>query len=194
MKLYYTPGACSLAGHIALREAGMPFTVERVDLKTKTTASGADFNGINAKGYVPALVLDNGELLSENIAILDYIAGETPSLSLDTPLGRSRVMEALAYISTELHKSFKPFFLGGSVETKSLAGAYITRRMHYLADTKRGNYLLADHITVADFYLLVVMRWAEKFGVAVPLPLQALRNRLEVRPSVQAALAEEGTA
>jgi glutathione S-transferase len=191
MKLYYTPGACSLAGHIALHEAGLPFTTERVDLKTKTTASGDDFNGVNVKGYVPALVLDDGDLLTENIAILDYLASRAPFLGLNGPLGRSRLLEALAYISTELHKSFKPFFIGGSDEEKAKASAYVTRRMQYLADTMRRDYLLADHVSVADFYLLVVMRWAERFGVTVPGPLRALRDRLETRPSVQAALSGE---
>jgi glutathione S-transferase len=194
MKLYYAPGACSLAGHIILHEAGLPFTTERVDLKTKTTASGDDFNGVTAKGYVPALVLDNGDLLTENIAILDYLASQAPMLGLNNPLGRSRLLEGLAYISTELHKSFKPFFKGGSDEDKSKASAYITQRMQYLADTMGGDYLFANHVSVADFYLLVVMRWAEKFGVTIPAPLRALRNRLEARPSVQTALLEEAVA
>jgi glutathione S-transferase len=98
MKLYYTPGACSLADHIALREAGIAFDSERVDLKTKTTASGADFTAINAKGYIPTLVLDDGAVLTENIAVLDYIAAKAPALGLDGPLGRTRMLKALSYI------------------------------------------------------------------------------------------------
>ena len=140
---------------------------------------------------MPALVLDDGDLLTENIAILDYLADRAPLLGLNGPLGRSRLIETLAYISTELHKSFKPLFVGGSDEERAMAAAYITRRMQYLADTMRGDYLLADYVSVADFYLLVVMRWAERFRVTVPGPLRALRNRLEARPSVQAALSEE---
>lgn len=118
MKLYYAPGACSLADHIALHEAGLNFEHERVDLKTKRTESGADFSQINPKGYVPALVLDSGETLSENIAILDWIADQSPALTPSGPLGRARLLEALAYISTEIHKSFKPFFSGAGVQKK----------------------------------------------------------------------------
>src|SRR3954453_6693583 len=113
MKLYHHPGACSLSSQIALREAGQPFESEDVDLQSKRTEAGADFNAINPKGYVPALRLDNGELLTENLAVLDYIADRYPILGLNGPLGRTRLLETLAYISTELHKSFKPFFTGG---------------------------------------------------------------------------------
>ena len=109
MKLYYHPGACSLSGQIALREAGRPFESEDVDLQSKRTAAGANFSAINPKGYVPALQLDTGELITENLAVLDYIAAENPALGLDGWLGRTRLLETLAYISTELHKSFKPF-------------------------------------------------------------------------------------
>ena len=98
MKLYYSPGACSLADHIALHEARLAFEHESVDLKAKTTASGADFTVINPKGYVPALVLDSGEMVTENLAVLEWIAGQNPALGLDGPLGRTRLLEALAYI------------------------------------------------------------------------------------------------
>jgi glutathione S-transferase len=108
MKLYYHPGACSLSSQIALREAGRPFVMEDVDLQSKRTEAGANFNAINPKGYVPALQLDTGELVTENLAVLDYIAAEHPALGLDGRLGRTRLLETLAYISTELHKSFKP--------------------------------------------------------------------------------------
>jgi glutathione S-transferase len=194
MKLYYTPGACSLADHIALREAGLAFDSERVDLKTKITASGADFTAINAKGYIPTLVLDDGAVLTENIAVLDYIAGKAPALGLDGPLGRTRLLEALAYISTELHKSFKPFVRGASDADKAEAGAQITRRMTYLADRLGGAYLFGDQPSAADCYLFVMLRWADRFGVAIPAPLVALRDRFAARPAAQAALAAEGLA
>src|SRR5688572_27861000 len=118
MKLFYSPAACSLADHIALEDAGVAFELERVDLKSKITESGADFTAINPKGYVPALVLDSGETLTENLAVLDWIATQHPSLGLDGPLGRTRLLEALAYIATEVHKSFKPFFAKGSEDEK----------------------------------------------------------------------------
>jgi glutathione S-transferase len=192
MKLYYSPGACSLAGHIALREAGIPFDSERVDLKSKLTASGADFNRINPKGYVPALMLDDGEVVTENLAVLDYIATQAPSLGLAGPLGRTRLLEGLAYISTELHKAYKPFFIGASDAEKAKVGKAITNRMQYLADTIDGDYLFGDKPSVADFYLFVTLLWAEKFGVMVPAPLLVLRDRLEGRQAVQAAMRAEG--
>jgi glutathione S-transferase len=194
MKLYYHPGACSLAGQIALREAGRPFESENVDLETKRTDSGADFNAINPKGYVPALRLDNGELLTENLAVLDYIAAENPALEPDGPLGRTRLLETLAYISTELHKSFKPFFKGGMWPDKANAKYAIASRMQFLADTMRGDFLFGDRPSVADFYLFVTLLWADKFGIDVPAKLVALRDRLKARPAVQGALKAEGLA
>lgn len=191
MKLYYAPGACSLAPHIALREAGVHFEIERVDLKTKITESGTDFRDVTVKGYVPALVLERGAVITENLAVLDYIAGREPSLGVDGPLGRTRLIEALTYVTTELHKSYKPFFKGGSEAERAVASEYITRRMRYLADTIAGDYLFGERPSVADFYLLVMMRWAGRFDIALPEPLTGLRLRLEARPSVRAALAAE---
>lgn len=192
MKLYYCPWACSLAAHIALHEAGVPFDGESVDIRTKLTASGADFNGVTRKGYVPALELDDGTILTENIAVLDYLAGVYPQFGVDGPLGRTRLVEALAYISTEIHKSFKPYWHNGTAEQKAVASAYITARMRYLADTMAGAYLFGDRPSVADFYIFVTTRWAERFGVEVPPALAALHQRLDARPAVDATLAAEG--
>jgi len=188
MKLYYSPGACSLASHIALLEAGLAFELERVDLKTKQTESGADFNVINTKGYVPALVLDSGDVVTENIAVLDWIATQAPTLGLNGPLGRTQLLEELAYISTEIHKSFKPFFVGASEEDKARANQYINKRMRWLADRKVGKYLFGNEPTVADFYLFVMLRWAAKFNIAVPEGLVALQARMSERPNVQSAI------
>ncbi|HWW56578.1 MAG TPA: glutathione S-transferase family protein [Sphingopyxis sp.] len=194
MKLYYCPWACSLAAHIALQEAGVPFESESVDLRTKMTASGKDFNGVTRKGYVPALRLDDGELVTENIAVLDYLAGIYPQFGVEGALGRTRLIEALAYISTEIHKSFKPFWHQGTAEQKAVASAYITARMRYLADMLRGDYLFGDTPSVADFYLFVTTLWAGRFGVDVPAELQALHERLKARPAVAATLKAEGLA
>jgi len=125
MKLYYAPGACSLADHIALHEAGLSFDHERVDLKAKRTEGGVDFSTINPKGYVPALTLDSGETLSENIAILDWIAHQDSKLAPSGPMGHTHLLEALAFISTEIHKSFKPFFAGAGDSDKAKAGEMI---------------------------------------------------------------------
>lgn len=192
MKLYYCPWACSLAAHIALHEAGAPFENESVDIKTKITATGKDFNSVTRKGYVPALALDNGELVTENIAVLDYLAGVYPQFGVDGPLGRTRLVEALAYISTEIHKSYKPFWHQGTDEQKAVASAYITARMRYLADTIKGDYLFGDQPTVADFYLFVTTLWAGRFGVDVPPAIAAIHERLKSRPTVQATLEAEG--
>jgi glutathione S-transferase len=124
--------------------------------------------------------------------VLDYIATQASGLSLEGPLGRTRLLEGLAYTSTELHKSFRPFFKGAGDAEKTSSGAYITKRMQYLADRIRGNHLFGDHPSVADFYLFVMLLWARKFAVATPAPLADLRDRLRARPSVQAAIRAEG--
>ena len=188
MKLYYSPGACSLASHIALLEAGLDFELERVDLKTKLTETGADFNSINTKGYVPALVLDSREVITENIAVLDWIAGKAPQLGLEGELGRTRLLQDLAYISTEIHKSFKPFFTGAGEEDKARAGNYLNKRLRWLEGRRVGKYLFGNEPTVADFYLFVTLRWAVKFNIAVPDALGSLQIRLENRPKVQSAI------
>jgi len=192
MKLYYSPGACSLADHIALHEAGLSFEHEKVDLKAKKTESGADFTTINPKGYVPALTLDGGETLSENVAILDWISQQAPQLAPGGAMGRTHLLEMLAYISTEIHKSFKPFFAGGSDEDKAKAGAMITRRMTYLAERLDGDYLFGSAMSVADAYLFVMTLWAGKMGVSVPDKVAALRDRMMARPAVRAAMTHEG--
>ncbi len=194
MKLYYCPWACSLAAHIALNEVGDPFDGESVNIRTKITETGADFNGVTPKGYVPALQLDDGEIVTENIAVLDYIAGRYPQLAVAGPIGRTRLLEALAYISTEIHKSYKPFWHNGPAEAKAVASAYITARMRYLADTMGGDYLFGDQPTVADFYILVMTIWADRFGVEVPPALASLTARLKARPAVDATLRAEGIA
>ncbi len=192
MKLYYSPGACSLADHIALHEAGLSFEHEKVDLKAKRTESGVDFSTINPKGYVPALTLDSGETLSENIAILDWIAHQDSKLAPSGPMGHTHLLEALAFISTEIHKSFKPFFAGAGDSDKAKAGEMIVKRMGYLADTMKGDYLFGSTVSVADFYLFVMLLWAKKFGVEPPAPLVAFRERMTTLPSVQKAMQHEG--
>jgi glutathione S-transferase len=192
MKLYYAPGACSLADHIALHEAGLSFDHERVDLKAKRTEGGVDFSTINPKGYVPVLTLDSGEMLSENIAILDWIAHQDSKLAPSGPMGHTHLLEALAFISTEIHKSFKPFFAGAGDSDKAKAGEMIGKRMGYLADTMKGDYLFGSTVSVADFYLFVMLLWAKKFGVEPPAPLVAFRERMMTLPSVQKAMKHEG--
>jgi glutathione S-transferase len=192
MKLYYSPLACSLADHIALLEAGASFQREAVDLRTKRTASGADFTKVARKGYVPVLVLDDGEVLTENIAVLDWIATRYPALGLGGPLGRTRVLEALTYISTEVHRAFKPMWHRGSETDRQNAARTITALLEVLADGLASDYLFGENPGVADFYLFVMLLWAMRFGVPTPESFKALRVRMAARPAVRAAMAHEG--
>jgi glutathione S-transferase len=192
MKLYYSPLACSLADHIALEEAGVPYEREAVNLKTKRTASGRDFNEVTPKSYVPALVLESGETLTENVAVLDWIASQFPHLAVEGPLGRTRMLEALTYVTTELHHGFKPMWHAGSDEEKANARETLGAKLQYVAETVAGDYLFGDIPSVADFYLFVMLLWAKRFDVPTPANLVALRTRMQARPAVQRAMRQEG--
>lgn len=191
MRLYYFKDACSLADHIALRQAGIDFDLESVDLKSKVTSKGIDFNVVNSKGYVPALALDGGEIITENIAILDWIASQNPELGIDGTMGRTRLLEMLAYISTEIHKGFVRYVTSESEKEKGEARAQILLRLHWLAERVEGDYLFGDRPTVADFYLFVTLRWAMRLDIGVPEELAMLRTRLLGLRSVQEALEAE---
>lgn len=192
MKLYFSPGACSMADHIALHEAGMSFEHEKVDLKAKRTESGVDYLTINPKGYVPALTLDSGETLSENVAILDWIAHQDSALKPSGPMGHTELLQALAYISTEIHKAYKPFFAGASDDEKTRAAETILKRMRYLADTMKGDFLFGTDVSAADCYLFVMLLWAQKNGIEVPAKLEAFCDRMKERPAVRKAMTHEG--
>jgi glutathione S-transferase len=200
MKLFFAPGACSLSPHIALREAGIDFELERVDSKTGRTASGAVYKEINPKGYIPALQLDNGEVLTEGPAIVQYIADLAPNRDLAPVSGsfsRARLQEWLNFICSELHKSFSLLFRPTPQETKQVVRAQLSRWFAWLNDElAQRPYLMDDGFTVADGYLFVILRW----GAFVELPLdpwphlQAFQARIRERPAVQAALKAEGLA
>ena len=192
MKLYFSPGACSLADQIALIEAGLAFDSEAVDIPTKRTASGADFREVNPKGYVPALVLDDGRIITENIAVLDWIADQSPALRPAGPLGRTRLLEMLAFISTEIHRAFKPLWHAGDAADGQEARDSVAALLQFASTQMQGDYLFGDSLSVADCYLFVMLRWADRFDVTTPEALLRLRRRMEARPSVQAALAREG--
>lgn len=193
MKLYLAPGACSLADHIALHEADLEFERVTVDLKTKTTESGEDYRRINPKGYVPALVLDDGQMLTENIAILSWITDQASGLMPEGPLGRYRLLETLAYISTEVHKSFKPFFSPDADEAqKAKARETIEQRLGLLSDQVGSDYLFGAKASAADAYLYVMLRWSKQNRVSIPAPLAAFIARMESRPAVKLALHHEG--
>ena len=192
MKLYLTPGACSLADHIAMGEAGLEFDRIRVDLRTKRTEDGRDFAEINPKGYVPALVLDDGQLLTENVAILCWVAERAPQLAPGGELGRIRLIEMLAFIATELHKPFVRAFFPTSDAEKDAAHGALRRRLGFVADRLRGDYLFGSECSVADAYLYVMLRWARMQKLDLPEPLPAFAERMEARPAVHLALQHEG--
>ena len=191
MKLYLSPGACSLADHIALHEAGVDFERVYVDLKTKRTDDGRDYSQINPKGYVPALEFDNGHVLTENIAILTVAGRKAPNLIPEGEFGDIRLLEMLAYISTEIHKGFKPFFAGGTDAEKAKAGEQLAKRFGYLAKGLKGDYLFGSRFTVADAYLFTMLTWAKANGLALPEPLPAYFERVKARPAVREALEHE---
>jgi glutathione S-transferase len=149
---------------------------------------------VNPKGYVPALALDGGQILTENIAILAWVADQAPRLIAPGPLGRYRTLEALAFISTEIHKAFRPFFRGGSDADKAQAAQTIGGRLGYLSERVAGDYLFGAQLSVADAYLFVMLMWAKNQKLEVPAPLTALFARVRERPAVRLALEQEGLA
>jgi glutathione S-transferase len=198
MKLYYAPGACSLASHIVLEELGLPFTTEFVSLKRKTTASGADFNAINPKGYVPVLELDSGGTLTEGPAILQYLADRKPAAGLapaNGTLERYRLQEWLGFINSEIHKPFGPLFDPTASDTaKEAARQRIARRLDYTEQALAGrDFLLGAQFTVADAYLYTVLGWTDGGGIDLGRwpALKAYHARIGARPAVLAARAAE---
>jgi glutathione S-transferase len=200
MKLYYLPGACSLASHITLREVGADFDIEALDKDHSKTASGADFLAINPKGYVPTLSLDDGEVLTEGVAILQYLADQHPEKNLAPAAGslaRTRLQEYLNFVATELHKSFSPLFNPESSEDmKAAAKKKVTQRLglveKWLSDGRK--FLLGDSFTVADSYLFTVANWTGPTGIGLDAwpNLAAYQQRVAGRETVQAALKAEG--
>lgn len=198
MKLYYLPTACSLASHIALREAGLAFELVKVNRHTKKAADGLDYNEVNPKGYVPALTLDNGEVLTENVAVLQYIADRNPAARLAPPAGtmeRYRLIEWLGFINSEVHKSFSPLFRADAPEdTKQYARSNLTTRLGYLQRIWGAqSFLMGEQFTVADAYLFTVLSWESyvKLDLGQWPALQSFAARVGARPAVVAARAAE---
>jgi len=196
MKLYYAPGACSLSPHIVALEAGVPVTLEKVDLKTHKTESGEDFYAVNPKGYVPALKLDDGQFLTEGPAIVQYLADQKPASKLAPANGtfeRYKLQEWLGFINSEIHKNFSPLFGAASDEVKNDAKAKIAKRFDYVNGELAGKqFLLGDTFTVADAYLFVMLTWAHHLKIALPANLSAFFARTAQRPKVHQAMKEEG--
>jgi glutathione S-transferase len=196
MKLYYASGACSLSPHIVALEAGIPITLEKVDLKTHKTESGEDFYAVNPKGYVPALKLDDGQFLTEGPAIVQYLADQKPASKLAPANGtfeRYKLQEWLGFINSEIHKNFSPLFGAASDEVKNDAKAKIAKRFDFVNGELGGkHYLLGDDFTVADAYLFVMLTWAHHLKIALPANLSAFFARVASRPKVHQAMKDEG--
>jgi glutathione S-transferase len=192
MKLYYAPGACSLACRISLHEAGLAADFERVDLGTKVTEQGRGYDAINPKGYVPTLVLDDGASITENVAVLDFIADRQPKLGPEGQLGRTRLIEMLAYLSSELHVAFKPFWHDVTGTERTEAEVAVSRRLEFLDDRIVDSYLFGRRFTVADAYLFAMLRWAKTFGVPRSPRMLDYFDRVRQRSAVRRALSEEG--
>ena len=199
MKLYYAAGTCSLAPHISLREAGLPFTLVRFDMKTRLLEDGAPLESVNSKGYVPVLELDGGDgRLTEVSAILQYIADQKPEAALAPPngtLARYRLQEWLSYLSTEIHKAFWPLFHEGCEPERPFALERLTKRFGWIqAQLGERPFLFGGGFTVADAYLLTLLNWTRPAGIDLNTwpSLKAYRSRISERPSVQAALEAEG--
>ena len=199
MKLYFSPGACSMASHIVLFETGLPFTTEQVDFRAKTTAGGADYNQINPKGYVPALELKDGTVLTEGPAIVQFLADLKPASNLapaNGTLERYQLIALLNFISSEIHKNYSPLFnpqAGADVQQERRAA--LARRYAYIEQELAGkDFLTGDTFTVADAYLFTVSNWAGilKIDLSDFPNLQAWQVRVGMRPSVQQAMRAEG--
>jgi glutathione S-transferase len=199
MKLYYSPGACSLSPHIALLEAGLPYDLVKVDLKTKKLENGDDFLGINPKGQVPTLVLDSGEVVTEGPVIVQIIADKVSAKNLAPARDsaeRYKLLEWLTYLNSEVHKSFGPMFSPVLADdAKAFFKERVMGKFKYLDGALAGkDYLMGKQFTVADGYLFTMLSWAErmKFDLAAMPNLLAYKARVGARPAVQAALTKEG--
>ncbi|HKF30466.1 MAG TPA: glutathione transferase GstA [Candidatus Binataceae bacterium] len=199
MKLYISPGACSLSPHIVVSETGLNVELEKVNLAEHKTASGQDYMTINPKGYVPALRLDDGSVLTEGPAIVQYLADQKPGSGLIPAAGsidRYRVQEWLNFIGTELHKNFGALFNKATPDAvKETTRANITKRLAYLNDQLAGKqYLMGSNFTVADAYTFTIVNWTNFVGIDLkPYPnLAAYMARVAARPKVLETLKSEG--
>ena len=201
MKLHYKPGACSMASHIILNELGTAFELDKTDTDASKTEAGGDFREISPNGYVPALITDDGDIITENPAVLQYLADQSPDAGLAPPNGtleRTRLQEALNFVSSELHKSFGPFFTGRELvgDARQRAEANIGRRTAYVEESLADGraFLLGDTFTVADAYAFVVLNWASFIGVSLDAypKTQSYVARIAARPASIKAMVAEG--
>ncbi|MGA8863415.1 MAG: glutathione transferase GstA [Gallionella sp.] len=198
LKLYYVPGTCALAPHIVLRETGLDYTIEKVGRDDKKTETGADYTAINPKTSVPALVMNDGQVLTEVAVIVQYLADQVPDKTLAPPAGtleRYRLQEWLNFVSSELHKGCSPLFNPTlNDEARAAFKARLAQRLAFAADALNNRKYLMGHFTVADAYLFTVLRWMPRLGIDLsnwPV-LKDYMEHTAARPAVQVALREEG--
>jgi glutathione S-transferase len=193
MKLFYVPGVCSLSPHIVLREMGADFQLDKVDRKTKVSESGADYNQLNPKSYVPALQLDDGTVLTEGASILMYLIDQKGGEKLAPKAGtreRYKLQEWLVFIATELHKNYSPLF---RKTPDPVPRETLQKRLDLVAGVlSKQPYLLGDKFSAADAYLFTILRWSPRAEVTLPQPLQQFMERVKARPAVAEALKIEG--
>jgi glutathione S-transferase len=202
MKLYYSPGACSMASHVILQEIGKPFELERVDIVNKVTEHGADYRAVNAKGSVPALDIGGGEVLTEGAAILQFIADSNGATELAPPVGtlaRARMQEVLNFVASELHKAFGPLFIPGKSEAEQQAARDAVARNFDWLESRLSDgraFLTGAVFTVADAYAFVIANWAnaKNMSLANWPRLKDFVDRVAARPTVQAVMRAEGLA
>jgi glutathione S-transferase len=199
MQLYYSPGACSLASHITLREAGIPFDLKRADTKTKKLEDGSDYYAINSKGAVPALKLDDGTVLTEGVVIMQYLGDQKPESTLvpkNGTLERYRLQEWLNYITSEVHKSYSPLWNAtADPKVKEYTLANLHKKFDWLNTQLSGKkFLMGNTFTVADAYLFTVLNWSNFLSVDMAKwpAIGAFMTRVAARPKVQEAMAAEG--
>ncbi|WP_392552750.1 glutathione transferase GstA [Orbus wheelerorum] len=196
MKLYYSPGACSLTQHILLCISGIEFSVERVDLKTKKTEHNRNFLDVNPRGQVPTLELDDHTILTENIAIAQYIADKVPNAKLLAPVGditRYQTLSWLSYVATELHHAYGPLFSSQVQAEKDAAIKNLENKFSYIdARLKNRHFIATDYFTIADAYLYVVLRWRKIIpNLPAYLAIDQFMQRIDELPAVKKALAQE---
>lgn len=202
LKLYFAPGTCSLSPHVVLLEAGVPHEIERVDHRAKKMKDGSDFLAVNPKGYVPALRLDDGEVLTEGAVMVQFIADLAPEQKLAPPYGtreRYRLMSWLNYVASEVHKSFSPLFNALLPEPqKELFRTILRKKLAFLdGELRQRDYLMGESFSVVDAYLFTVLGWTRRVGIALADESPALARYVErvgARPSVAQALAAEAAA
>lgn len=198
MKLYYSPGACSQASHIILNETNADYEAVKVDFATKTTEQGEDFTKINPNGYVPALQLDNGEVLTEGVAIMQYLADLSPELNLapkNSTFARAKLQEKLNYLTSELHKGFAPLFGNNSEQIKTQARENLSNKFNYIDSIlAKTDYISGDRFSIADAYLFVISNWSKMTGVDLSKwsNVSDLVEKVYNRKAVQKTLNVEG--